>query len=47
MEKMLRWEDNIKQDLIEIGVNTSNWIDSAQNRDYWRAFPGPISHGVC
>ena len=37
MEKMLRWEDNIKQDLIEIGVNTSNWIDSAQDRDYWRA----------
>ena len=24
-------------DLKEIGVNTSNWIDSARDRDYWRA----------
>ena len=29
-----RWEDNIRMDLEEIG----NWIDSAQVRDYWRAF---------
>ena len=21
----------------EIGVNTRNWADSAQDRDYWRA----------
>ena len=31
-----RWEDNIRMDLKEIGINTS-WVDSAQNRDYWRA----------
>ena len=30
-------EDNIRMDLKEIGVNTSNWVDSAQDRDYWRA----------
>ena len=24
--------------LKEIGINTSNWIDSAQDRDYWRSF---------
>ena len=24
-------------DLKEIGINTRNWIDSAQDRDYWRA----------
>jgi hypothetical protein len=30
------WEDNIRMDLKEIGVNTRNWIDSAQDRDYWR-----------
>jgi hypothetical protein len=24
-------------DLKEIGINTRNWVDSAQNRDYWRA----------
>ena len=30
------WEDNIRMDLKEIDVNTRNWIDSAQDRDYWR-----------
>ena len=29
-----RWKDNIRMDLKEIGVNTRNWVDSAQNRDY-------------
>ena len=28
-----RWEDNIRMDLEEIGVNAGN---SAQDRDYWR-----------
>ena len=23
------WEDNIKIDFEEIGINTSNWVDSA------------------
>ena len=32
-----RWEDNIGMDLEEIGINTRNWIDSVQYRDYWRA----------
>ena len=32
-----RWEDNITTDLKEIGINTRNWVDSAQDRDYWRA----------
>ena len=27
-----RWED-----LEEIGINGGNWVDSAQDRDYWRA----------
>jgi hypothetical protein len=31
-----KWEDNIKMDLKEIGVNTRKWIDSAQDRYYWR-----------
>ena len=30
-----RWEDNIRTDLKGIGINTRNWIDSAQDRDYW------------
>ena len=32
-----RWEDNIRMDPKIIGINTRNWVDSAQNRDYWRA----------
>ena len=31
-----RWEDNIRLDHKEIGINTRNWIHSAQDRDYWR-----------
>ena len=29
----LRWEDNIRMDLKEIGTNTRNWINLAQDRD--------------
>ena len=32
-----RWEDNIRIDLEEIGINAGNWVDSAQDRNYWRA----------
>ena len=32
-----RCEDNIRMNLKEIGNNTRNWVDSAQDRDYWRA----------
>ena len=32
-----RREDSIRMDLKEIGINTRNWVDSAQDRDYWRA----------
>ena len=31
-----RWEDNIRMDLKEMDNNTRNWVDSAQNRNYWR-----------
>jgi len=43
-----RWEDNIRMDLEEIGTNAGNWVDSAQDRHYWRALvnAGSISHGV-
>ena len=30
-----RLEDNIRMELEEI--NVGNWVDSAQDRDYWRA----------
>ena len=29
-----RWEDNIRMDLEEIGINVGNWTDSAQDRNY-------------
>jgi hypothetical protein len=32
-----RRENSIRIDLKEIGINAMNWVDSAQNRDYWRA----------
>ena len=32
-----RWEDNIRMNLKEIGINTRNWADWAQDRGYWRA----------
>ena len=40
-------------DLKEIGMNTRNWVESAQDRNYWRDYvnavlnpPAFISHGV-
>jgi hypothetical protein len=45
-----RWEDNNRKDLEEIDINMRNWVDSAQDREYWRALVnaalGSISHGV-
>jgi len=31
-----RWEDNIKMDLREIGIDGANWIRLAQDRVRWR-----------
>ena len=36
-EPRLRWEDNIRMDLEEIGINAGSWVDSTQDRNYWRA----------
>ena len=33
---MCRWEDNIRMDLKETGIKTKYWVDSAQDRDYWK-----------
>ena len=48
-----RWEENTRMDLKELGINTRNWVDSAQDRDLLES-PcergieplGFISHGV-
>jgi hypothetical protein len=44
--------ENIRTDLRKIGINTRNWVDSTQDRDYWSPcecgieIPGSIKHGV-
>ena len=32
-----RWEDNFRMNLEEVGISAGNWVDSAQDRNYWRA----------
>jgi hypothetical protein len=37
-----RWEDSIKMDLREIGIDGANWIRLAQDRVQWRAFVNTV-----
>jgi hypothetical protein len=37
-----RWEDNIKMDVREIGIDGANWIWLAQDRVRWRAFVNTV-----
>ena len=32
-----RWKGNIRMIFKEISINTRNWVDSAQDRNYWKA----------
>ena len=48
-----RYEDNIRMDLEEIGINAGNWVDSAQDLGLLESPcecdiepPGSISYGV-
>jgi len=48
------WEDNIKLDLKELGIDGASWIRLAQDRVQWRAllntvmnFRGPIKKAEC
>jgi hypothetical protein len=34
--------DNIKMDLLEIGVNVVDWIDLVQDRYRWRALVNTV-----
>jgi hypothetical protein len=37
-----RWVDNIKMDLREIGWDGVDWVDMAQDRDWWRVLVNTI-----
>jgi hypothetical protein len=37
-----RWIDNIKMDLLEIGVSVVDWIGLAQDRHRWRALVNSV-----
>jgi hypothetical protein len=37
-----RWEDNIKMDLREIGIDGTKWIRLAQDMVRWRAFVSTV-----
>jgi hypothetical protein len=39
-----RWEDNIKIDLREIGIDGANWIQLAQDRVQWRTFVNMVKN---
>ena len=32
-----KWEDNIRMNLKKIGIDKRKWVDSAWDKDYWRA----------
>jgi hypothetical protein len=38
----LRWEDNIRMDLQEVGCGGKDWIEVAQDRDRWRAIVNAV-----
>jgi hypothetical protein len=37
-----RWIDNIKMNLLEMGLNVVDWIDLAQDRYRWRALVNSV-----
>jgi hypothetical protein len=37
-----RWVDNIKIDLREAGWDGMDWIDLAQDREWWRALVNTV-----
>jgi len=37
-----RWEDNIKMDLQEVGGDSEDWMELAQDRYRWRALVSTV-----
>jgi hypothetical protein len=40
----LRWEDNIKMDLQDIGGSGGDWMELAQDRNRWRALVSTVKN---
>jgi hypothetical protein len=38
----LRWEDNVKMDLQEVGCGCGDWTGLDQDRDTWRALVSAV-----
>ena len=38
----LRWEDNIKMDLEEVGGGCGDWMELAEDWDSWRALVSTV-----
>jgi hypothetical protein len=38
-----RWTDNIKMDLLEIGLGVAGWVGLAQDRQRWRALVNVVT----
>jgi hypothetical protein len=41
---MHRWENNIKMDLRETGIDKANWIRLAQDRVQWQGFVNTVMY---
>jgi hypothetical protein len=39
-----RWEDSIKPDLRELGIDGANWIQLAEDTVQWRAFVNRVTN---
>ena len=37
-----KWKDNIKLDLQEVGGGHGDWMELAEDRDWWRALVGTV-----
>jgi len=40
----LRWEDNTKMDLQEVGGGCGDWMELAQDRERWRALVSTVTN---
>jgi hypothetical protein len=40
----IRWEDNIKMDLKEVGGGVGDWMELVNDRDRWRAFVSTVKN---